>query len=623
VNVARGPEDFEGDPQSAEAGVRIEGTTVTPIAATLKILLTSVPYLIGAAVVRHGPSGNAAIASVGRVPWLHDRRLISIDLPGDQLPANRAVLLDWPVPHQAEWVGAPPRLIVARLVAFERTVGVLLGTLITREPLPAQAREALGLSCQLIASAVATDTLVHAAEQQSRRLRLLNEVQQKLSSTLDARQLGRIVRDAVGEVADIAAFALSLFHAERDEVAYRYRVADLDALASELSRPALGPSSPELQQGERWVRYETEVEVPLSGNAAGRLERRTVTVLQVPMLSRGVPIAVVTLHTFRPGGFTEEQLDLVLGIVDAAANYFAHARQLGRFQVVPESRAGAPSDLPATGTPEPLDVTPDTATSTSPENLPAAVPPIDVARAASPQTFEVTPGAGVSPRDGDSAPLAASELGEASDEARETAPIPAALDPAQSISISMPGPDELLRGIIRRCVDVGLANVFVMLADAAAGLLRGHSTSGSEPMRYIDDATGLARGMFVIAIDDRLNAIARACREGRALQVASAHELLGGVVQSEDALVLERLVGGGHAAVLPVLVEGEVVAALVLGPYPEAPSAESVEAARAFVNEAARHLREARLRAIARGETPASIVSEGTALRLRALRSPT
>src|SRR5436189_2173057 len=130
-----------------------------PVEATLRILLNSVPYLIGAAVVRQPAVGDAVEAEVGRMPWLHDRRLLTLQLPDDSLPANRAILLDWPVPYQAEWVGAPPRLLISRLVTQERTVGVLLGTLISRDQVSAGAREALDLSCELIAAAVGSDSL--------------------------------------------------------------------------------------------------------------------------------------------------------------------------------------------------------------------------------------------------------------------------------------------------------------------------------------------------------------------------------------------------------------------------------------------------------------------------------
>src|SRR5438874_622622 len=130
-----------------------------PVEATLRILLNSVPYLIGAAVVRQPAVGDAVEAEVGRMPWLHDRRLLTLQLPDDSLPANRAILLDWPVPYQAEWVGAPPRLLISRLVTQDRTVGVLLGTMISRDQISAGAREALDLSCELIAAAAGSDSL--------------------------------------------------------------------------------------------------------------------------------------------------------------------------------------------------------------------------------------------------------------------------------------------------------------------------------------------------------------------------------------------------------------------------------------------------------------------------------
>src|SRR5437867_1190310 len=130
----------------------------TPVEATLRILLNSVPFLMGAAVVRQPPGSDGVVASIGRMPWLHDRRLTTLQLPDDTLPSNRAVALDWPVPFQAEWVGAPPRLLISRLVFQGRTVGVLLGTLVSRDPLSPETRAALDLTGELIASAVAGES---------------------------------------------------------------------------------------------------------------------------------------------------------------------------------------------------------------------------------------------------------------------------------------------------------------------------------------------------------------------------------------------------------------------------------------------------------------------------------
>src|SRR5256714_8494890 len=73
-----------------------------PVEATLRILLNSVPYLIGAAVVRQPAVGEAVEAEVGRMPRLHDPRLLTPQLPADSLPADRAILLDWALPDQAQ-----------------------------------------------------------------------------------------------------------------------------------------------------------------------------------------------------------------------------------------------------------------------------------------------------------------------------------------------------------------------------------------------------------------------------------------------------------------------------------------------------------------------------------------
>ena len=83
-----------------------------PVEATLRIMLNSLPNLIGCAVVRQPTGPDSVAAEVGRNPWLFDRRLTTLALPDDTLPANRAVALDWPVPYQAEWVGVPPRLLI-------------------------------------------------------------------------------------------------------------------------------------------------------------------------------------------------------------------------------------------------------------------------------------------------------------------------------------------------------------------------------------------------------------------------------------------------------------------------------------------------------------------------------
>ena len=509
-------------------------TATPPVEATLRILLNSVPYLIGCAVVRQPAGPDAIAAEVGRNPWLFDRRLTTLQLPDDTLPANRAVALDWPVPYQAEWVGVPPRLLISRLVFAGRTVGVLLGTLITREPLGAQTREAIDLSCELIASAMAMYSAAAmvapsvAAEPATASPRPDNsasalaspyssempalqhpsaatpspsstalgtspavdsiavQISSAVSAVDDARAIGRILRDAMNEVSEASAFAVALFHVDRPEVAYRYKVVGVDAASAELGKQPLddSPSCFAVRNAESWHAFERAVTV------AG--ERRRVGVLQVPLMVGTDAMGCVTLQTFREGGFAQGELELIASIVRATAPGFGRARAAGRFQ-------------PA-----------------APGAAPQAAAPV-VAEAPAPP------------------------------------PAPRAAEPT----------DEILSDLLVRCAAAGTPTSFIVGLDPEAGLLRGDRVSASVEAAGLDRFLGISDAKFAISVDDRYNAIARACREARVITAPTVHELVQPAHDWNEAMLIERLTGGSRSAIAPITVNGDVVGAVVVGPRAE------------------------------------------------------
>jgi len=512
-------------------------TATPPIEATLRILLNSVPYLIGCAVVRQPAGPDAVAAEVGRNPWLFDRRLTTLQLPDDTLPANRAVALDWPVPYQAEWVGVPPRLLISRLVFDGRTIGVLLGTLMTREQLSAQTREALGLSCELIASAMAmyaggagaatavavaqpgplgppvppaarsdgaTDespTAAIAANIDS----IAAEIANAVAAVDDARAMGRILRDAMNEVSEASAFSVALFHADRPEVAYRYKVVGVDPGSSELGKQPVddSPSCFAVRNAEGWHTFDRAVTV------VG--ERRRVGVLQMPLADRGAAFGVVTLQTFREGGFGRRELDLIKSIVGATASGFARARASGCFQPSVSVPAGRVAER-------------------VPESPAAAAGPV----------AETT--------------------------------------------------DDLLSDLLVQCAGVGSATAFIVGVDPAAGLLRGDRVSASAEARGVDRLLGISEGRFAISADDRYNAIARACREARVVSAPTVHELVQPAHDANEAALIERLTGGGRSVIFPIVVDGDVVGALVAGPCADELEPGGVERLRALVDATCRRL---------------------------------
>lgn len=532
-----------------------------PVEATLRILLNSVPYLIGAAVVRQPAVGDAVEAEVGRMPWLHDRRLLTLQLPDDSLPANRAILLDWPVPYQAEWVGAPPRLLISRLVTQDRTVGVLLGTLISRDQISAGAREALDLSCELIAAAVGSDSLATIAttpppaaeeprrlvvvpdeprpepeaslvipppvesepaldpkdEQDERDRQVVDEVARALDELTDARSIGRVLRDAVTAIAGVDGFSVALFNSVRREVAYRYKVVGADPDSAEMGRQAIddGPDCYAARHDRRWHSFVREIGV----RGPEGVEARKISVLQYPLLAADEVFGIATLQVFGDSGFSDHATRLVLRVIEVSTDRLAAVRRAARFQ---------PSLTPS-------------------ESAAAAVLP----------------------------------------------PVAAAPSSAPTASAEAPTTDQILNDLVTKCAEIGLPTTFMVGVDPAAGLLRGELISSSSAARELDYALGISVGRFTIELSDRYNAIARACREGRIVTTPTVDELVHPLRDADGAATLERLVQGGRSTIIPITVSGDVVGALVVGPMADEPGFSTIVKVRDLVNETAARLTEA------------------------------
>jgi hypothetical protein len=553
-------------PTSTEPTPLNAAPVTPPVEATLRILLNSVPFLMGVAVVRQPPANDSAIVQVGRMPWLHDRRLTTLNLPDDALPANRALALDWPVPYQAEWVGAPPRLLIARLVAQGHTVGVLLGTFITREQLAQHTREALDLACELIASAMAGELFAPSAPhypveveqssvftpppaaplapepQRDPRLTLISEtatelsppepeapraepmsrsdsvdlvveeVRKSLEDAHDARSVGRILRDVMNVISDASAFSVSLFHIALTEVAYRYKVLGPEADASELGRQAVddGPGCYAARHDRRWHVFKRDLAIRDGAN----VRHREVAVVQVPLVGAGEVFGVMTVQTFRPEGFSDHELRLIAAVAEVASPRFGQVRLSGRFQPPPS-------------------------------NVPSS-----------------------------------------------SEPAPTVLAPAGRPATGQRTAETVLADLLRRSAGAGFATAFLMGFDPGAGVLRGELVSDSDIARELDYALGITTGKFIVPIDERYNAIARAMREARIVPAPTIHEIAQPALDWQASLALERLARGGRTITLPIVVESDPAGALVLGPMADDPTFSAIEMVRGYVEDATRELAE-------------------------------
>ncbi len=139
-----------------------------------------------------------------------------------------------------------------------------------------------------------------------------------------ARDVGRVLRDALGELARTSAFALSIHHSDRPEVAYRYRVAADDEVGRLLRTETLddGPESPAACL-DGWVR----------GHRASRAAGRVVTVhtAQTAVRDGDAVVGVLTLQT-EEAAVADPILARVNELVRLAAPRLAALRRSGSFR---------------------------------------------------------------------------------------------------------------------------------------------------------------------------------------------------------------------------------------------------------------------------------------------------
>lgn len=117
-----------------------------------------------------------------------------------------------------------------------------------------------------------------------------------IASAASVRDVGRLMRDYLSQLATTCAFALSLHHRDRSEVAYRYRVASEDDLGAVLRRDTLddGPASAPAQldgwaRAHRAVRVGEHSALVHTAQCAVRVEDATIGILTLQ--TEGEPLS--------------------------------------------------------------------------------------------------------------------------------------------------------------------------------------------------------------------------------------------------------------------------------------------------------------------------------------------
>jgi hypothetical protein len=148
------------------------------------------------------------------------------------------------------------------------------------------------------------------------------DIRQAIAAAASAREVGRIIRDAVAGIVTMSAFAVALHVDRGEEIAYRYRVATEDKLGDVLRTETLddGPLSPAAYM-DSWVRGQRAV------RAGGR--NFTVHTAQLAVRDGRPTIGVVTLQCADLIG--DGALARIAELIGVAAPRLAELRDAGRF----------------------------------------------------------------------------------------------------------------------------------------------------------------------------------------------------------------------------------------------------------------------------------------------------
>lgn len=148
----------------------------------------------------------------------------------------------------------------------------------------------------------------------------------RIDATTSARDASRVVREVLAELARTSAFALSVHYADRDEVAYRYRVASDDDLGALLRSDTLddGPQSAAAHM-DGWAR----------GQVTLRVGSRNVTLhtAQLAIRAGEATVGVLTLRT-ENDAIADSILAKARDLVALCAPHLSALRDKGSFRTV-------------------------------------------------------------------------------------------------------------------------------------------------------------------------------------------------------------------------------------------------------------------------------------------------
>jgi K+-sensing histidine kinase KdpD len=172
--------------------------------------------------------------------------------------------------------------------------------------------------------------------QSATRLEVINEIGRVLSATTDLPLLYRVIHEQVNRVMDATVFYIALYNEQRSLLAFPYTADQhqVDNVFDDLIEYPLseGPTSWVVRERRPLIVTQADDPVQSAGRPFGDEQRKSQSAIHMPMLRSERMIGVLSVQSYRPNAYSDEDMRTLEAIASQAAVTIENARLIQRLQ---------------------------------------------------------------------------------------------------------------------------------------------------------------------------------------------------------------------------------------------------------------------------------------------------
>lgn len=218
------------------------------------------------------------------------------------------------------------------LIAHETRLGLItIGEIRRweREPFTQEKLSLLQTLAAQISSSIFTTRLYQETKRQAERLSVLNQVAKAIGSTIELDDLLELIYDQLSRVIPTDTYFVSLYDAEQNTLEIRILIDDGQRFPSKILMMGSGFASQVILTRQPFhVRHLSQEmnNLPVKPIQMGQ-ERMSESWLGVPMLTGDRPVGLLTVASYIPNAFNEDDVSLISSLAAQGALALDNARQ--------------------------------------------------------------------------------------------------------------------------------------------------------------------------------------------------------------------------------------------------------------------------------------------------------